>query len=110
MKPNDCVIEEFRLPTAVDYLDMAASAIADRASQRDQPCGERSMARAVSMFNALRGTTSVPVSETDGWLFMALLKMSRAKGGKFCDDDYLDMAAYCALAGESAAREDDRPF
>ena len=45
------------------------------------------------------------LTETQGWLFMALLKMSRAKGGEFNSDDYIDGAAYFALAGESAEVE-----
>lgn len=83
---------------AVDILMTAADCIDNRASQRDQPSGERSMARAVATFSALTGHD---LSERDGWIFMALLKMARAQGGRHHIDDYVDGAAYLALAGES---------
>lgn len=81
-------------PQAVNILRGAAAAIDNRASQR-----ERSMAKAVAAFNALYGHN---LSEVEGWQFMSLLKKSRASQGCFVLDDYLDDAAYCALAGEAA--------
>lgn len=57
------------------------------------------MSRAVGAFNALKGTN---MSETDGWLFMVLLKMSRAQQGKYHSDDYLDIVGYSALLAEAA--------
>lgn len=84
---------------APDILTRAAQHIADRAASRDQPQGERSMARAVGAFNALTGHT---LSERDGWLFMVALKAARATAGAHNPDDYEDGAAYFALAGESA--------
>ncbi len=86
-------------PTAAGLLEDAAGHIKDRAAQRDAPQGERSMARAVHAFNAMYGTA---LTETQGWQFMVLLKMSRASQGYFNSDDYEDQAAYAALAGESA--------
>lgn len=72
----------------------------DRAAERDQPSGERSMLRTVTAFNALTGHR---LSERDGWLFMAVLKAARAASTHTgLPDDYEDGAAYFALAGEAA--------
>lgn len=85
---------------AADILRAAAGHIDQRAQLRDTPAGERSMARTVAAFNALTGAS---ISERDGWLFMVLLKSARATAGGHNPDDYEDMAAYAALAGECAA-------
>lgn len=82
--------------SAVGMLTEAANCIGDRASERDTE-SERSMAATVRAFNGMFGTE---LTEEQGWHFMVLLKMSRAKGGTFRDDDYIDGAAYFALAGE----------
>lgn len=77
----------------------AADTIEDRAAQRDSD-QERSMARCVAAFN---GLTKHNLTEEEGWMFMVVLKMARAlNGSKFVKDDYVDGAAYMALAGESA--------
>ncbi len=85
--------------TAPEILEAAAGHILSRAQSRDLPEGERSMARAVTAFNALTG---LQLGERDGWIFMAVLKMARATAGSLNRDDYEDGAAYMALAGESA--------
>ena len=87
-------------PTAVDILRKGAQHIEDRAASRDQPEGERSMARAVKAFNAMFGKD---LTEVQGWQFMEILKMSRSAAGTHNPDDYEDAAAYAALAGEAAA-------
>lgn len=87
--------------TAPGLLRQAIAAIGDRAAERDQPDGEKSMPRAVAAFNAIHGTT---LTEVQGWQFLELLKMVRAIGGRYRADDYIDGAAYAALAGEAAAR------
>lgn len=87
--------------SAPDILIAAADAISDRASLRDQPNGERSMARAVASFNAIYGTD---ITELQGWQFMVLLKMARSVAGRVNVDDFTDAAAYAALAGECAQR------
>lgn len=89
------------MTTAVDLLISAADCIGDRATQRDQPDGERSMARTIAAFNALTGHR---LTEIDGWQFMELLKIARSRGGNHRADDYIDGAAYAALAGEAALR------
>ena len=87
-------------------LQRAAEHIANRGTLRDQPDGERSMARAVAAFNALLGESAAePMTECEGWLFMAVLKMARATAGGHNLDDYEDGAAYFALAGECANKE-----
>lgn len=83
---------------APDILIAAADCIGERASQRDHADGERSMALAVKTFNAL---TSREMTEREGWVFMAILKLARAENGRDHLDDYIDGAAYIALAGES---------
>lgn len=91
---------------APSILIEAADCIGSRAAERDQD-SERSMSRAVAMFNAWRGGDGADcghLSERDGWVFMALLKLSRAAGGDHRLDDYVDGAAYVALAGECAER------
>ncbi len=88
--------------TAPEILTAAANDIGQRAALRDQPTGERSMARTVAAFNALHGTA---LTEVQGWHFMALLKLARATAGTHHPDDYQDGAAYTALAGEAAAQE-----
>lgn len=94
-------------PTASSLLVSAADAIEARANLRDQPSGERSMARTVAAFNAMYGQH---LTEENGWQFMALLKMARSSAGAFHVDDYTDQAAYSALAGECAAHAHTKPY
>ena len=84
--------------TAPEILATAARCISQRAATRDLPA-ERSMVRTVSAFNALTGHH---LTERDGWLFMVALKAARATAGNHNADDYVDGAAYFALAGECA--------
>lgn len=97
--PNIRAIER---PSATAILRRAADLIDERAHERDRPGGERSMAATVAAFNAIYGAD---LSETQGWVFMALLKMARSAGGAYKADDYEDLTAYSALAAESAAIE-----
>ena len=55
-------------------LDQAGLHLRQRATTYDQPEGERSMGRTVRAFNAVTGHD---LTEADGWLLMALLKMVR---------------------------------
>lgn len=82
--------------SVVDILQLAQRCVGDRAAERDTDA-ERSMKTCVDAFNAMYGTE---LTEEQGWMFMVFLKASRAKGGKFKLDDYVDMAAYAGLAGE----------
>jgi hypothetical protein len=93
-----------RSKSAAEIVQQAANEIAQRGSLRDKPDGERSMKRCVDAFNGLVGRQAL--SETEGWLFMCVLKMARATAGKFHVDDYTDLAGYAGLAGECAANDD----
>jgi len=89
-------------PSAPAILKRAAQHMEDRAAARDQPGGERSMARTVTAFNALTGHE---LTERDGWMFMVALKAARAcTTATGLSDDYEDGAAYFGLAGEAASR------
>jgi hypothetical protein len=90
------------IPTAPQILKTAIGHMEERAATYDQPQGERSMGKTVAMFNTL---TEHGLTEEQGWLFMACLKMVRAQAGRYRADSYEDGAAYFALAGESAAQE-----
>lgn len=82
-------------------LRQAADDIDERATKRDTPGGERSMARCVGAFNALEGTD---LTEIQGWRFMICLKLARATAGSFHLDDYRDLSSYGALAGECGSK------
>lgn len=86
---------------AHDFLTKAATHLKDRAVTYDKPEGERSMAKTVEMFNAL---TDSEITEEQGWKFMALLKLVRSEQGNFKADNYEDLSAYGALAGEAASK------
>lgn len=87
---------------ASEFLEAAIGAMESRAKERDKN-EERSMARTVEAFNTLLGHA---LSERDGWLFMAILKIARAGSTPTgTEDDYIDMAAYAGLAGESVQAE-----
>lgn len=83
---------------ADEILRQAADIIEERGKLRDTPEGERSMARAVAAYTALRGKAME--SELDGLVFMCVLKLARATAGESYLDDYSDLAGYAALAGE----------
>ena len=85
---------------ATEILSHASFCIGDRAADRDTD-SERSMAACVNAFNAMYGHN---LTETEGWQFMVFLKISRSKGGNVRMDDYIDGAAYLALAGECASK------
>lgn len=84
---------------ALDAMDEAAQTIGHRGKDYDKPEGERSMTATVAAFNAVTGAH---MSESDGWLFMLLLKQVRQyqKPG-FHKDSAIDGIAYAALLAES---------
>lgn len=93
--------------TAPDILDKAAGHMRDRASTYDRAKGERSMGKAVAMFNACHGTS---LSEEQGWHLMELVKHVRyftAPG--YHADSVEDGAAYAALRGEAGAAKAHEP-
>lgn len=80
----------------------------NRGVTRDTPSGERSMAHAVKIFEAVTG---IELTETQGWTFMLALKQARMMRGKPHPDNYIDLAGYAALLGEAAleSRVTDEP-
>lgn len=87
---------------AFDVLEKASSHMKERESTYDSPGGERSIPKTVAMFKELTG---IEMTEEQGWLFMCCLKMVRMQQGNFRADNYEDLAAYAALACESASEE-----
>lgn len=87
------------MTTVYMLLERASRLLRQRGQQYDQPEGERSMGRTVSAFNAVTGHT---LTEAQGWLLMALLKMVRDNQRPAPHQDSCeDLVAYCALYGES---------
>lgn len=86
---------------ALNIMQEAIDEMKDRATQYEQPDGERSIKRTVEMFNALTGHN---LTTEQGWKFMICLKLVRSESGKCRRDNYVDGAAYFALAGEEGSR------
>jgi hypothetical protein len=85
--------------SAPRLLDQAAKHMRDRAATYDKPEGERSMGKTVEAFNAITGRD---LTESEGWLMMALLKMVRSQQRKEPHADSCeDLIAYTALFGEA---------
>lgn len=87
--------------TAPSLLQEAAKIMEERGKQYDQPGGERSMAKTVTMFNAATGRD---ITEVEGWFFMECLKNVRffQNTAKPHEDSVKDKIAYAALFGEAA--------
>ncbi len=83
-------------------FDDAKATIISRGVERDQPDGERTIPRCVTAFNAITGHN---LSNTDGWLFMEVLKKCRSVQGSYKYDDYRDGVGYAALRAEEARME-----
>ena len=88
--------QHHKVTLAPALLREAADLIDARAAERDVEA-ERSMGRTIAAFNTLTGHA---LTETNGWLLLAILKLARATAGKFQPDDLKDCAAYVALALE----------
>ena len=84
---------------AQDLLHRAADLMDERGKQYDQTGGERSMQAAVTAFNAISG---YHLTEADGFLLMALLKMVRDQQRETPHRDSIeDLVAYASLYGEA---------
>ena len=91
---------------AQDLLHRAADLMDERGKQYDQPSGERSMLAAVTAFNAIAG---YHLTEADGFLLMALLKMVRDQQRETPHRDSIeDLVAYASLYGEARLRGEER--
>ena len=89
-------------PMAAELLGRAARHMHDRASTYDKPEGERSMGRTVQAFNAITGHN---VTESEGWLLMALLKSVRGFTREtYHADSFEDLIAYAALCAEAKSK------
>ena len=87
---------------AQDLLHRAADLMDERGKQYDQPSGERSMQAAVTALNAISGYS---LTEADGFLLMALLKMVRDQQRETPHRDSIeDLVAYASLYGEARLR------
>jgi hypothetical protein len=90
-------------PDALELLAAAAAHMRDRAVTYDAHYGERSMGRAVAAFNAI---TDHALAESEGWLFMQILKDVRDHQREVPHRDSLeDCIAYAALKAEARLRE-----
>ena len=89
---------------AWELCDLANKTMQERGAQydKDDKQEERSIGKVVQFFNTLKGTN---LTEEDGWLFMAILKIVRSQQGDYRPDSYVDLVAYAALMGEAASNE-----
>ena len=93
--------------SAPRILQQAQTLLEERAREYDRPGGERSVAAVVAALNAVLGREAL--TETEGWLFMRLLKDVRLFSARgYHADSGLDGVAYAALMAESRAREASR--
>ena len=89
---------------STEFLQAAIDVQAERGKQYDKPSGERSMAATVSAFNCITGLT---LEESDGWMFLGLLKLVRQSQNpeQYHHDSALDFVAYASLYAEAASEQ-----
>lgn len=91
---------------AQDLLHRAASLMDERGKQYDQRSGERSMQATVTAFNAITGCG---LTESEGFLLMAILKMVRDQSRETPHRDSIeDLVAYASLYGEARLHGEER--
>jgi hypothetical protein len=105
---NGNTAEHYKEPPAIEYtrtaeqfLSQAADLLIERGKQYDKPGGERSMGSTVKAFNAITNKT---LSESEGWLFMSILKRVRQYQGPYHKDSAEDGVSYSALEAEALER------
>lgn len=92
---------------AEEFLTNASDTIAQRGKQYDKPAGERSMAKTVAAFNAITGRD---ITESEGWLFMQVLKDVRQwQKPDYHHDSAVDCVSYSALKAESLFNSKKEP-
>lgn len=85
--------------SAPELLRAAEHHMLDRAATYDKPEGERSMAATVKVFTLITGRE---LRESEGWLFMEILKLVRSEQcAEPHRDSIEDNVAYAALYGEA---------
>ena len=85
--------------TAPQMLKRASDLMVERAVQYDSPEGERSMEKITNAFSAITGKN---ITESEGWMFMVLLKLVRDNTRTLGHQDSCeDLIAYSSLYGES---------
>lgn len=84
--------------TAAWFLEAGLGHMQERAATYDKD------GATVAAFQAITGDGRMDTAER-GWLFMVLLKCTRAQQGQVKTDNYEDAAAYCGLMGEAALAE-----
>jgi hypothetical protein len=87
--------------TAEQFLSQAADLLVERGKQYDKPSGERSMGSTVKAFNAITNKT---LNESEGWLFMSILKRVRQFQGPYHKDSAEDAVSYASLEAEALER------
>jgi len=93
----------FSTPSSIALLARAKGHQEQRAKDYDQPGGERSMGKTVAAFNIF---TDRDLSESEGWLFMQILKDVRDRSVPAGHQDSIeDCVSYAALKGEARLRE-----
>lgn len=89
---------------STEFLQAAIDVQAERGKQYDKPTGERSMAATVNAFNCITGRM---LEESDGWMFLGLLKLVRQSQNpeQYHHDSALDFVAYASLYAEAASEQ-----
>jgi hypothetical protein len=89
--------------TAESFLKEAALILLQRGKAYDNPAGERSMAKTVTLFNIRTGKN---LTEAEGWIFLGYLKDVRqdSAGGAHYDSA-IDRVNYSLLEAEARFRE-----
>jgi hypothetical protein len=83
---------------ADEILQQAIETLKSRGEGYDNPEGERTLEVLMPVFNII---TAKNLTIREGYLFMILLKAIRSQQGVDKLDNWLDMAAYAALGGET---------
>lgn len=94
-----------KLKTAPEFLQSALDSLKNNARLRDAPKGERSAPRAAAILAAWTGERWTP---DDVWRVLLAVKMAREIQGEYHADDYVDIAGYSSLLGESLNPETNR--
>lgn len=88
---------------ANDFAKKVNTILEERGRIYDSPGGERSMEKIVAVFYHYTGHA---LTETQGWLFMDVLKTVRAlQKNAFHRDSFEDKVSYSCLMAEAASKE-----